>query len=81
MIYEAVFKAKSEPDRNFDIIYYLGKEENDYYIESGIAGKTDFETVFLGNCKIEKAEKIIKILAEKSVRPLHIENIISDMMF
>lgn len=81
MIYEAVFKAKEENDRNFDIIYYLGKEENDYYIESRIEGKTDFETFFLGNCKTERAEKAIKTLAEKSVRPLHIEDIISDMMF
>lgn len=81
MIYEAVFKAKSETDRNFDIVYYLGKEGSDYCIESRIEGKTDFETVFLGNCGIEKSEKAIKILAENSVRPLHIEDIISDMRF
>ena len=81
MIYEAVLKAKSEPDRNFDIIYYLGKEENDYYIESRIEGKTDFERFFLGKCNPEKAEETLKILAENSVRPLHIENIISDMRF
>ena len=81
MIFETVFKAKNEAGRNFDIIYYLGKEENDYYIESRIEGKSDFETVFLGNCGIKKAEKVLKLLAENSVRPLHIEDIISDIRF
>ena len=79
MKYLNVFEAKEEPGRNFDIIYCLCKEENSFCIESYIPGGSSFEKAFLGNCGEEKAEQITLFLAKNAVRPIHIENIISDM--
>ncbi len=81
MVYEFFYKAKAEPDRNYDITYCIIKENNSYYIESSIDGSHISETASLGNCGEEKAVFLAKLMAKKSVRPLHIEDIISDLRF
>ena len=81
MVYKFFYKAKAEPERNFDITYAVAKEGNAYYLESFINGSGKKESSFLGNCKEEKATEIAKLLAEKAVRPLHIDDIISDFRF
>ena len=57
------------------------EEKGCYYIESFINGKSGTEKAFLGNCGEEKAVSVARLLAKKSVRPLHIEDIITDMRF
>lgn len=81
MVYEFFYKAKAEPGRNFDITYAVAKEGKAYYLESFISGSNKKESSFLGNCGEEKANKIARLLAEKAVRPLHIDDIISDLRF
>ena len=81
MVCKVFFKAKEEPERHFDITYCVCEEKGCYYIESFINGKSGIEKAFLGNCGEEKAVSVARLLAEKSVRPLHIEDIITDMRF
>jgi hypothetical protein len=81
MEYLAVFKVKADPDRNFDISYFVFKDENSFGIESFAEGKNFSEKVIIGNCGEEKAKSVAKFLAENGVHPLHIEDIISDMRF
>ena len=81
MIYKAVYKAKEEPDRNYDIIYSVTEKSGTFYIEAHVEGSVISETASLGSCGEKKAEEFAHLLAEKAVRPIHIEDIISDMRF
>lgn len=79
-MYKIVLQAKRESQRKFEISYFLLEEENSYYIESFIEGSFSSEISYLGNCKGEKAEEILHLLAEKAVRPVHLDDVISDIM-
>ena len=81
MIYKTFFKAASEPDRNYDITYCIAECENDFYIEAFIEGSSQKATAALGSCGIEKAEAFGRLLAKNAVRPVHIDDIISDLHF
>lgn len=81
MMYKSVYKAKNEPDRNYDIIYLIKEKNGAFYIEAHIEGSSVYETAALGSCGEKKAEELAHLLAEKAVRPVHIEDIISDMHF
>ena len=81
MMYLSVYKAKKEPDRDFDIIYTINEKDGVFYIESHIEGSYISQIATLGSCGEEKAENFAHLLAEKAVRPVHIEDIISDMRF
>lgn len=80
MKYIAFFKAKTEFGRNIDISYCIVEKENSFFIESFIEGGSFFEKACIGNCSEEKAEEIVKLFAEKGAHPVHIEDLISDMM-
>lgn len=80
MIYKEFFHAPCEYDRNFDIIYRLGIKEDCFFIESAIEGGLYEASVCLGSCFEDKAEEICILLAKNSVRPIHIEDIISDII-
>ncbi len=81
MEYTAFYKAKSNPERNFEISYCVMKIDNSFCIESSVDGGTFSEISYIGNCKEEYAEKLAELFAEKGVHPVHIEDIISDMVF
>lgn len=81
MVYRAIYSAKKEKNRNYDIIYCVINDKKSYYIESYINGKGEHELAFLGNCTEEKAEALARLFAENAVRPMHIEDIISDIRF
>jgi len=80
-MYKAVFKAANELCRNYDITYIVDEDNGTYFIEAFIEGTDIFEKAALGNCGLDKAEETAMIFAEKSVRPIHIEDIISDLRF
>ena len=81
MEYVAVYKAKADSNRNFDISYSIFKEGNSYGIESFVCGGRFHEKVCIGNFKENKVKQLALFFAEKGVHPLHIEDIISDMRF
>ena len=81
MEYIAFYKAKTDPCRDFDIIYSVFKEGSSYGIESFVCGGRFHEKVCIGNCKENKVKQLALFFAEKGVHPLHIEDIISDMRF
>ena len=81
MEYLAFYETKAKPGRNFDIIYEVFKTEDSFVIESYIGGGVFREKASVGTCGEKEAEKIAKLLAENGVHPVHIEDIISDMMF
>lgn len=81
MVYETIFTAKDLSDGNFDITYCVINDKNSYFIESYICGSDKHESSFLGSCGKEKAKNLAHTLAEKAVRPIHIEDIISDLRF
>lgn len=81
MVYRAIYSAKEENDRNYEITYCIINDTDSYYIESYINGKGKVELSFLGSCSEEKAESLVHLLAENSVRPVHIDDIISDLRF
>ena len=76
-----IFKSASGLDENKSISYTINESDGDYYIESKIEGGNSVETAFLGNCGEEKAIALGHFLAKKAVRPVHIEDIISDLRF
>ena len=80
MKYTVFYEAKANQSRNFDIIYGVFKNEDSFGIESFIGGGDFYEKASLGNCGENEAIKIAKLFAEKTVHPVHIEDIISDMM-
>ena len=80
MIYKAFFHAPCEYDRNYDIIYRLGIKEKCFFIESAIEGGCYENSVCLGSCSEKKAEEICILLSKNSVHPMHIEDIISDII-
>ena len=81
MKYIEFYRAKAAPNRKFEIVYAVIEEKNSFCIEAFIEGGFFSEKAFIGNCGEEKAKNIAGLLAEKGVHPVHIENIISDMMF
>ncbi len=80
-MYTACFKAKEEDDRDFDISYRIIEENKSYYIECSIDGSNTSIVSSIGNCGNDTAEKLAALLAERALRPLHLEDIISDMRF
>ena len=78
---KAIFKSSNGLNGNKSISYAVNEKDGDYYIEAEIEGKDSAETAFLGNCGEEKAIALGHFLAEKAVRPVHIEDIISDLRF
>ena len=81
MEYVAVYKAKADSNRNFDISYSIFKEGNYYGIESFVCGGRFCEKTFIGNSYEEKVKQLAAFFAEKGVHPVHIEDIISDIRF
>ena len=81
MIYEGFYKAKPEPKRKYEITYCIEKDDGSYFIEAYINGGKSYSPVFIGSCDYSKAKKLVQYLAKKSVHPLHIEDIISDLNF
>ena len=81
MEYTVFYEAKATKRRNFDIIYGVFKNEDSFGIESFIGGGDFYEKASFGFCGEKEAEKIAKIFAKKGVHPVHIEDIISDMMY
>ena len=81
MEYIAFYKDKTDPCRDFDIIYSVFKEENSYGIESFVCGGRFYEKTFIGNRYEEKVKQLAAFFAEKGVHPVHIEDIISDIRF
>ena len=81
MKYIAFYRTKYEPERHFYISYCITEYNGSFCLESFINGGIFFEKAFIGNCGEEKAEEIAKLFAKKGVHPVHIEDIISDMMF
>ena len=55
-MYAACFEAKEEPDRNYDINYFVYENNEEYFIETYISGKSDVSTAYLGKCGAERAE-------------------------
>jgi hypothetical protein len=76
-----IFKSANELGNNFSISYKVIENSGDYFIEAETEGGKYSETAFLGNCGAEKAIALGHLLAEKAVRPIHIEDIISDLRF
>ena len=81
MKYKTFYKSKAEPERNFEIVYCVCEDEDSFYIESYIEGGAFFQKIYIGTCCEKTAEDFARFLAEKSVHPLHIEDIISDLLF
>ncbi len=79
MKYRSVFTSKADKNRNFDIKYVLCEDNGCFFIESFIEGGTFFEKAVIENQSEDKAENIARLLAQKAVHPLHIEEVISDM--
>ena len=80
MKYTGSYRSKADTDRNFKIFYGIIQEGNSYCIEAFVEGGLFYEKTFIGNCGIEKAKSIAKLLAKNGVHPVHIEDIISDML-
>lgn len=81
MEYIAFYTSKPETDRKFDIKYCVFKDGNSYGIESFVCGGSFSEKILFGNCGEKRAKNLAEIFAKKTVHPLHIEDIISDMRF
>ena len=81
MEYIDFYRSKTYSDKNFDIIYGVFKIEDSFGIESYICGGNFYEKAVIGNCREEKAKELAMLFAKKGVHPVHIEDIISDMMF
>ena len=79
-MYTDVFKSANSIIGNRVAEYRLDKTEEGFFIESEICGSSFSEKIFLGNCGEKKAEEIAVLLAEKTVHPLHIEDILSDLV-
>ena len=79
-MYTNVFRTECIITGNRIAEYRLDKTEEGFFIETEICGSSFSERVFLGNCCDEKAAEIAFLLAEKSVHPLHIEDILRDMV-
>ncbi len=71
----AVYESKKR-----DICYYVMKAEDFYYIEANVAGGFFSERAAAGNSE-EKSLETARLFAEKSVHPVHIEDILSDLHF
>lgn len=80
-MYTACFTAKEEDGRDFDISYRVKKEENSFYIECSVEGGGTPFVAALGSCKEDAAEKLALFFAQNALRPLHLEDVISDMHF
>ena len=80
-MYTNVLRTECSITGNRIAEYRLDKTEEGFFIETEICGSSFSERVFLGNCGEEKAENTAKLLAEKAVHPVHIEDIICDMVF
>ena len=78
---KAIFKSMNEPCRNFSISYTVFENDGDYYIKAETEGGNSSECAFIGSCGEEKAAALGHFLAEKAVRPVHIEDVISDLRF
>ena len=78
-MYIACYKAKNEDNRDYDISYNVIKEENCFMIECYVDGSNKYSISSIGKCTVSSAENIAKCLAAESVRPVHLEDIISDM--
>lgn len=79
MKYRCFFTSKADENRNFDIKYAVCEDNGCFFIESFIEGGTFSERAVIENQKESGAESVAKLLAQKAVHPLHIEEVISDM--
>jgi len=80
-MYTAIFKAKEEEGREFDISYRIIEEDKGYYIECSIDGGATKTVASIGNCGNETAERLGNLFAREALRPCHLEDVISDMRF
>ena len=80
-MFTEVFEAKEEPERNYDIIYRIDRIDEKYYIESEICGGKDLTKAYIGDLCERKAVRTAELLARNSVRPVHIKDIIEDILF
>ena len=80
-MYAACFEAKEEPDRNYDINYFVYENNEEYFIETYLSGKSDVSTAYLGKCGAERAEAIAMRFAKGALRPVHLEDALCDIAF
>ena len=59
--------------------FYENNEE--YFIETYISGKSDVSTAYLGKCGAERAEAIAMRFAKGALRPVHLEDALCDIAF
>lgn len=78
-MYIACYKAKNEDGRDYDISYNVIKEENCFMIECYVDGGNEYNISSIGKCTAFAAENIAKYLAARALRPIHLEDVISDM--
>ena len=78
-MYIACYKAKDEANRDYDISYNVIKEENCFLIECYVDGGREHCLSSIGKCSVSDAENIAKRLAAGALRPVHLEDVISDL--
>lgn len=82
-MYSACFEAKEEPDRKFDIIYFVYENNEGCFMEAYIpgkySGKTARQTAYLGKCGTEKAEAAAMHFAKGALRPVHLKDALCDI--
>ncbi len=80
-MYIAGFWSKEEKEREFDIHYSILEKDSILFLECRVEGGKASVTVPLKTKSTEKAEQIAAFLAERSVHPYHIEDILSELCF
>ena len=78
-MYIACYKAKEEDGRDYDISYNIIKEENCFLIECYVDGGSRKSVSPIGKRSASAVEKIVEDLAANAIRPIHLEDVISDM--
>ena len=59
----------------------IAENNEEYFIETYISGKSDVSTAYLGKCGAERAEAIAMRFAKGALRPVHLEDALCDIAF
>ena len=78
-MYIAGFRSKEEKERVAEIHYWVCRDAFGLSVECGVEGTSVKVSVPLKTKDPHKAEEIAAFLAEKSVHPYHLEDILSDL--